>query len=86
MSAGWAVAFDSPFTWTKQVASDFGGTRNGMVVHWPQGIDADNVGGMRTQFSHVIDVAPTALEAAKLPEPTEVNGTVQVPIEGSSRL
>ena len=67
MAAGWAVAFDAPFTWTKQVASDFGGTRNGMVIHWPQGIKAN--GGLRSQFSHVIDVAPTILEAAGLPEP-----------------
>jgi arylsulfatase len=84
MSAGWAVAFDSPFTWTKQVASDFGGTRNGMVVHWPNGIAAGNAGGMRTQFGHVIDIAPTVLEAATLPEPREVNGTPQIPIEGTS--
>jgi arylsulfatase len=86
MSAGWAVAFDSPFKWTKQVASDFGGTRNGLVVHWPNGIAAENGGGMRTQFGHVIDVAPTVLEAAELPEPTIVNGTPQVPIEGASLL
>ena len=59
MAAGWAVAFDAPFKWTKQVASDFGGTRNGMVIHWPKGIKAK--GGLRTQFSHVIDVAPTVL-------------------------
>ncbi len=83
MSAGWAVAFDAPFAWTKQVASDFGGTRNGMVVHWPQGIEAP---GIRTQFSHVIDVAPTILEAAGLPEPKSVNGTVQVPMAGTSML
>src|SRR5688572_28526877 len=82
MSAGWAVAFDAPFTWTKQVASDFGGTRNGMVIHWPQGIK--DKGGVRSQFSHVIDIAPTILEAASLPEPTSVNGTVQTPIEGTS--
>ncbi len=82
MAAGWAVAFDAPFSWTKQVASDFGGTRNGMVIHWPNGI-ADK-GGLRTQFSHVIDIAPTILEAAGLPEPTSVNGTPQTPIEGVS--
>ena len=82
MAAGWAVAFDAPFSWTKQVASDFGGTRNGMVIHWPNGID--DKGGLRTQFSHVIDVAPTILEAAGLPEPTSVNGTPQTPIEGIS--
>lgn len=84
MAAGWAVAFDSPFTWTKQVASDFGGTRNGMVVHWPNGITQG--GGMRTQFGHVIDIAPTILEAAGLPEPQVVNGTPQLPIEGTSLL
>ena len=86
MSAGWAVAFDSPFTWTKQVASDFGGTRNGMVVHWPGGIAPQSAGGMRTQFGHVIDIAPTILEAATLPEPKVVNGTPQTPIEGTSLL
>ncbi len=82
MSAGWAVAFDAPFSWTKQVASDFGGTRNGVVVHWPKGIK--DKGGLRTQFSHVIDIAPTVLEAADLPEPKIVNGTPQRPIEGTS--
>jgi arylsulfatase len=82
MAAGWAVALDSPFGWMKQVPSDFGGTRNGMVVHWPRGIKARN--GIRTQFSHVIDVAPTVLEAAGLPEPRVVNGTPQIPIEGTS--
>ena len=82
MAAGWAVAFDSPFSWTKQVASDFGGTRNGMVIHWPDGI-ADK-GGLRTQFGHVIDIAPTILEAAGLPEPKVVNSTPQTPIEGTS--
>ncbi|APV51672.1 arylsulfatase [Betaproteobacteria bacterium GR16-43] len=84
MAAGWAVAFDAPFTWTKQVASDFGGTRNGMVIHWPKGIQ--DKGGLRTQFSHVIDIAPTILEAASLPQPRSVNGTVQAPIEGTSVL
>ncbi|NTU65019.1 MAG: sulfatase-like hydrolase/transferase, partial [Chloroflexi bacterium] len=81
-ASGWAVAMDSPFTWTKQIASDFGGTRNGMVVYWPKGIKAKNE--MRSQFTHVIDVAPTILEAAKLPEPKVVNGTPQVPMEGVS--
>jgi arylsulfatase A-like enzyme len=84
MAAGWAVAFDAPFSWTKQVASDFGGTRNGMVIHWPNGIK--DKGGLRTQFSHVIDIAPTILEAATLPEPKSVNGTPQTPIEGTSLL
>ena len=84
MAAGWAVAFDTPFMWTKQVASDFGGTRNGMVIHWPKGIKEN--GGLRSQFSHVIDIAPTILEAASLPEPKSVNGTPQTPIEGTSLL
>ena len=82
MAAGWALAFDAPFGWMKQVASDFGGTRNGMVVHWPKGIQAKNE--VRSQFSHVIDVAPTILEAAGLPEPKVVNGTPQIPMEGTS--
>jgi arylsulfatase A-like enzyme len=82
MSAGWAVALNAPFGWMKQVPSDFGGTRNGMVVHWPKGIKAKNE--IRTQFSHVIDVAPTVLKAAGLPEPKVVNGTKQIPIEGKS--
>jgi arylsulfatase len=82
MAAGWAVAFDTPFAWTKQVASSFGGTRNGMVVHWPKGIHAK--GEVRSQFHHVIDVAPTILEAATLPEPKSVNGTPQIPMEGVS--
>ena len=81
-AAGWSVAGDTPFTWTKQVASSFGGTRNGMVIHWPKGITAK--GEVRTQFHHVIDIAPTILEAAVLPEPTSVNGTAQTPIEGVS--
>ncbi|MFV2068967.1 MAG: sulfatase-like hydrolase/transferase [Pirellulales bacterium] len=84
MAAGWAVAFDAPFSWTKQVASDFGGTRNGMVIHWPRGIKEK--GGLRSQFGHVIDIAPTVLEAATLPEPKIVNGTPQTPIEGKSLL
>ena len=82
MAAGWAIAFDSPFSWMKQVASDFGGTRNGMVIHWPGGIK--DAGGIRSQFGHVIDIAPTILEAAGLPEPKTVNGTPQTPIEGVS--
>ena len=82
MAAGWAVAGDTPFTWTKQVASNFGGTRNGVIVRWPRRIKAK--GEIRAQFTHVIDVAPTVLEAAGLPEPKSVNGTVQAPIEGVS--
>jgi len=81
-AAGWAVAGDTPFTWTKQVASSYGGTRNGMVIHWPKGITAK--GELRSQWHHVIDIAPTILEAAGLPEPKSVNGTVQTPIEGVS--
>ena len=82
MAAGWAVAFDAPFKWTKQVASDFGGTRNGMIIHYPKGIKEKN--GIRTQFTHAIDIAPTILEVAGLPEPKVVNGVPQTPIEGTS--
>jgi arylsulfatase len=81
-AAGWAVAGDTPFTWTKQVASSYGGTRNGMAIHWPKGIAAK--GEVRSQWHHVIDIAPTILEAAGLPEPKSVNGTAQTPIEGVS--
>jgi arylsulfatase A-like enzyme len=80
--AGWAVAMDSPFSYTKQVASDFGGTRNGMVIHWPKGIKAK--GEVRSQFSHVIDIAPTVYEACKVPAPKKVNGIDQDPLEGNS--
>ncbi len=83
-SVGWAWAMNSPFQWTKQVASHWGGTRNGTIVHWPAGI-AD-AGGLRSQFTHVIDIAPTILEAAGLPEPAMVNGVQQAPIEGTSML
>jgi arylsulfatase len=83
-AAGWAVAGDTPFTWTKQVAGSYGGVRNGMVVHWPKGIAAK--GEIRSQWHHVIDVAPTILEAAGLPEPKSVNGTPQTPIQGVSML
>ena len=81
-SAGWAVAMDAPFSYTKQVASDFGGTRNGMIIQWPAGIKAK--GEVRSQFGHVIDIAPTVYELAKLPAPTTVNGIKQDPIEGTS--
>jgi arylsulfatase len=82
MAAGWAVAMNAPFSWTKQVASDFGGTRNGMVAHWPAGIKAK--GEMRSQFTHAIDIAPTVFEACKVPAPKMVNGIQQDPIEGTS--
>nr|WP_279394089.1 arylsulfatase [Rhodococcus sp. ARC_M6] len=81
-SVGWAWAMCTPFQWTKQVASHWGGTRNGTIVHWPAGIESK--GETRSQFTHVIDVAPTILEAARLPEPTFVNGVQQSPIEGTS--
>jgi arylsulfatase A-like enzyme len=81
-AAGWAVAMDAPFQWTKQVASDFGGTRNGMVAHWPTGIKAK--GEVRSQFTHVIDIAPTVFEVCKVPAPKTVNGIAQDPIEGTS--
>jgi arylsulfatase A-like enzyme len=83
-AAGWAVAGDAPFAWTKQVAGSYGGTRNGMAIHWPKGITAK--GELRSQWHHVIDIAPTILEAAGLPEPKSVNGTPQTPIEGVSML
>jgi len=83
-AAGWAVAGDTPFEWTKQVASSYGGTRNGLVVHWPKGFKAQSE--LRSQWYHVIDIAPTILEAAGLPEPKIVNGTPQIPIEGVSML
>ncbi len=83
-AAGWAVAGDAPFTWTKQIASSYGGTRNGMVVHWPKGVKAK--GEVRPQWHHVIDIVPTILEAAGLPEPKTVNGVPQIPIEGVSML
>ena len=81
-AVGWAHAMDTPYQWTKQVASHWGGTRNGTIVHWPRGIEAK--GEVRSQFHHVIDVAPTVLEAAGLPQPTAVDGVQQRPIEGVS--
>jgi arylsulfatase len=81
MAAGWAVAGDTPFMWTKQVASNFGGTRNPLVVSWPARIKTR---GLRSQFQHVVDIAPTVLEAAGLPEPKTVNGVPQTPMEGVS--
>jgi arylsulfatase len=84
MAAGWAVCFDSPFTWTKQVASNYGGTRNPLVIHWPKRIKGK--GEIRSQWHHVIDVVPTILEAAGLPQPRMVNGVPQRPIEGTSMV
>jgi len=83
-AVGWAHAMNTPYQWTKQVASHFGGTRNGTIVHWPKGIKAK--GEIRSQFSHVIDVAPTILEAAGIPQPLSVDGIQQDPIEGTSML
>ena len=83
-SAAWAVATDAPFTWTKQMAADFGGTRNGMVMHWPKGFKSK--GEIRSQWHHVNDVAATVLEAAKLPQPKMVNGVKQKPLSGVSML
>ncbi len=81
-AVGWAHAMNTPYQWTKQVASHWGGTRNGTIVHWPKGIKSK--GELRTQFHHVIDVAPTILELAGLPQPLAVNGVQQRPIEGVS--
>ena len=82
---GWAWAGNTPFQWTKQVASHFGGTRNGMVMHWPKGFKSSG-GAVRSQFHHVVDVAPTVLEAAKIPQPKSVNGVQQRPMDGVSML
>ena len=83
-AVGWAHAMCTPYQWTKQVASHWGGTRNGTIVHWPNGIKAK--GEIRSQFHHVIDIAPTILEAAGLPEPTIVNSVQQSPLEGVSMV
>ncbi|MFZ0831600.1 MAG: arylsulfatase [Mycobacterium sp.] len=83
-AVGWAHALCTPYQWTKQVASHWGGTRNGTIVHWPTGFD--DKGKARNQFHHVIDVAPTLLEAAGLPAPLSVNGIQQAPLEGVSML
>lgn len=82
--AGWAVATNTPFQWTKQVASHYGGTRNPLVVHWPDGINAK--GEIRSQWHHVTDIAPTVMEAAGLPFPNSVNGAIQKPFEGVSLI
>lgn len=83
-AVSWAHAMNTPYQWTKQVASHWGGTRNGTIVHWPTHIKGK--GEIRSQFTHVIDVAPTILEAAGLPQPVSVNGMAQDPIEGTSFL
>jgi arylsulfatase A-like enzyme len=83
-AVGWAHAMNTPYQWTKQVASHFGGTRNGTIVHWPKGIKAK--GEVRSQFCHIIDVAPTVLEAAGIPAPAIVNSVQQAPYEGASML
>lgn len=82
MSVAWSWAFDTPFKWTKQVASHFGGTRQGMAMSWPARIK--DAGGLRTQFHHMIDIVPTILEATGIPAPAMVNGVAQKPIEGVS--
>ena len=81
-AVGWAHAMDTPYQWTKQVASHWGGTRNGTVVHWPNGFEAK--GEVRSQFGHVIDVAATVLDVAGLPHPTFVKGVQQMPLHGES--
>jgi len=79
---GWALAMDTPMQWTKQVASHFGGTRNGMVIAWPARIK--DKGGLRPQFSHAIDIVPTIYEAAGITPPKVMDGTEQKPLEGTS--
>jgi arylsulfatase len=83
-AVGWALAGDTPFQWTKQVASHFGGTRNPLIVRWPAKIPGH--GEVRSQFGHVIDIAPTALEAAGIPQPRSVDGAEQYPMDGTSLL
>jgi arylsulfatase A-like enzyme len=82
MAVPWAFTFDAPFQWVKQVASHFGGTRQGMCIAWPKKIK--DAGGIRNQFHHRIDIVPTILEAAGIPAPVMVNGVAQKPIEGVS--
>jgi arylsulfatase A-like enzyme len=84
MAVGWSWAFDTPFKWTKQIASHFGGTRNGMAISWPARIK--DTGSIRTQFHHVIDIVPTILEAAGIQAPQMVDGIKQRPIEGVSMV
>jgi arylsulfatase len=84
MAVPWAWAFDTPFSWTKQIVSHFGGTRQGMAISWPKAIK--DKGGIRNQFHHVIDIVPTILEAARIPQPEYVDGIPQKPIEGVSMM
>ncbi len=79
---GWAFAMDTPYQWVKMVASHYGGTRNGMIVHWPEGIEEQ--GGLRHQWHHVVDIAPTILEAAGIPSPTSVDGVAQQAVAGTA--
>ncbi len=83
-AVGWAHAMDTPYQWTKMVASHWGGTRNGTIIHWPNGFKGK--GEIRSQFSHVIDVASTVLDAAGIPEPDFVNGIQQAPLQGHSMI
>src|SRR6516165_2680255 len=82
MAVPWAWAFDTPFKWVKQVASHFGGTRQGMAIAWPNHIR--DAGGIRTQFHHMVDIVPTILDVTGIPAPVMVNGIAQKPIEGVS--
>src|SRR5438128_12232412 len=79
MAVPWTWAFDTPFSWTKQIASHFGGVRQGTVIAWPKGIK--EAGGMRNQFHHFIDIVPTLLEVSGIPAPVMVNGVAQKPIQ-----
>ena len=83
-AVAWAHAMNAPYQWTKQIASHWGGTRNGTIVHWPGGIESK--GEVRNQFSHVIDFAPTVLEATGIPDPAQVHGVTQEPIHGTSMV
>jgi arylsulfatase A-like enzyme len=82
VAVAWTWAFDTPFKWTKQIASYFGGTKQGMCMAWPARIK--DAGGIRWQFHHVIDIVPTILQATGIPAPVMVNGVAQKPIEGVS--
>src|SRR5258708_5888012 len=84
MAVAWSWAFDTPFKWTKQVASHFGGTRQGLAISWPARIK--DGGGVRNQFHHIIDIVPTILEATGIKAPQTVNGIKQKPIEGVSMM